>query len=167
MPAIARGDAAECARVFGPILGKAQRYTNFVVTDAEGSTLCDGVNPSRRLNLGGRAHFKQARATKRFVVGDPVIGLSSGRAAMALAYPLLDAGGNFRGAILSGMDLQWFGELFASAILYRHLTFAVWSADGTIMYRYPEPEKWVSKRFPETEITQAVLSRQAETVVVE
>jgi len=167
MPAIARGDAAECARVFGHFLGKAQRYTNFVVTDAEGSALCDGVNPSRLLNLGGRAHFKQARATKRFVVGHPAIGLSSGRAAMTLAYPLLDAGGNFRGAILSGLDLQWFGELFANATLYPHLTFSVWAADGTIMYRHPEPEKWVSKRFPETEITQAVLSRQAETVVVE
>src|SRR5688572_3702436 len=36
LPAIARGDTGECARVFGDILGKAPRYTNFVVTDAEG-----------------------------------------------------------------------------------------------------------------------------------
>ena len=68
-PAIARGDNAECARVFGHILGTARRYTNFVVTDAEGKTLCDGARPASRLHLGDRAHFKQARASGRFVVG--------------------------------------------------------------------------------------------------
>src|SRR5688572_2584392 len=65
LPAVARGDAVECARVFSDMLRNAPRYTNFVVTDAEGMTLCDGVNPGSRLNLSGRNHFKQARATKR------------------------------------------------------------------------------------------------------
>ena len=86
---------------------------------------------------------------------------------MTLAYTQFDGGGNFRGAILSGMDLQRFGELFANAMLYPRLTFAVWIADGTIMYRYPGPEKRADKRLPETEITRAVRARQAETVVIE
>ena len=165
IPAIAAGDTAECARVFSPLLG--QRYTNFVVIDAQGETLCDAANPNSRLNLSGRAHFKQARATRSFAVGYPTVGLSSGRAAMALAYPLLDAVGNFRGAILSGLDLQWFGELFANATVYPNLTFGVWTADGTVLYRHPEPERWINKRLPETEITRAVVSRRSETMVVE
>ena len=86
---------------------------------------------------------------------------------MTLAYPLLDADDKFSGAILSGLDVAWFGAQFASATRYAHLSFAVWAADGTILYRYPEPEKWVGKRLPDTEIARAVVSRTAQTVVVE
>jgi C4-dicarboxylate-specific signal transduction histidine kinase len=153
VPAVARGDPAECKRIFADILGKSKRYAAFFVMDAKGQVLYHSAGLSEPINLADRAYFQRVRATKRFSTGDVVVSRVSRKPVMTLAYPLLDGAGEFRGVIATGLDLKWFGERFDRSRPDLNLIFALWDEDATILYRYPDHEKWVGKRVADTEST--------------
>ncbi len=167
VPGIARGNAAECKRVFGEVLRDAKRYTTLLVTDAKGQVLCHSAGLSEPVNLADRGYFQQVQASKRLTTGDLVVGRVTGKPVMTLAYPLLDEAGVFNGALVTGLDLQWFGEQFDDSRPDLNMTFTLWGERGTILYRYPDNQKWVSKPVAETGIGQFMLSRQIESLDVE
>jgi len=52
---------------------QASQHLLYALSQLPAIALCDGVNPGSRLSLSGRNHFRPARATKRFVAGDPAL----------------------------------------------------------------------------------------------
>jgi diguanylate cyclase (GGDEF)-like protein/PAS domain S-box-containing protein len=164
VPAVARGDADACARLYEEIRSSSPRYTSLVVADERGLARCDNAGASSTLYIGDRDYFVRARATGRFAVGAPVISRLSGRTVIPLAYPLHDTQGNFKGAIASGIDLRLFGDVFVEALVNRDLIFNIWDAEGGLLYPSAQGTPGAN---PDSGIRRAVLARQAHMETVE
>ncbi|MEN6485262.1 MAG: ATP-binding protein, partial [Syntrophobacteraceae bacterium] len=59
------------------------------------------------------------------------------------------------------LDMSWFARLATHEGLPPGSTFTVIDRKGTILTRYPEPERWVGKAVPDTEIVGIILERGA------
>ena len=167
VPGVARGDTAECKRVFDAIPGNAKGYTDFLVTDVTGQVLCSSAGLSKPINVADRAYFRRVQFNKRFSAGDFVVGRASGKPILTLAYPLLDKAGAFSGALVTGLDLAQFGERFDRALPDLNLSFAIWDENATILYRYPDHQHWAGKRLADTGIGRTVMSRRTDSMIVE
>ena len=164
VPALARGDADACARLYEQIQHSSKQNTSLVVTDENGSARCDNRGLRSTLYVGDRDYFARARATRHFAVGAPVVSRLSGRTVIPMAYPLLDAQGNFRGAVASGIDLTLFAEVFAKSLVNQDLILNIWDPEGGLLY---PPAQGMRATDADSGIRRAVLARQAHTVTVE
>jgi len=165
IPGIASGNPAACKRAFDELLGDNSRFGALFVTDREGRVLCHSAPLANPVSYADRGYFRRARETGRFAVGEPVIGRLTGKPLLGIAYPMKDSDGDFGGIVAAGLDLRWFGDHFIESNRQTHVTFGLWSGDGTILYRYPEPDRWLGKRVEDAGITRAVLARNEETIV--
>ncbi|HET7731120.1 MAG TPA: GAF domain-containing protein [Usitatibacter sp.] len=165
MPGLAEGDPTACKHAFQELLQGSGRFGALFVTDRHGRALCHSAPLPGEVSYADRAYFRRARDTGQFVVGEALIGRLTGKALLGMAQPLKDARGEFRGILFLGYDLRWFGDRFGSRLSAEGVTFGLWGPDGTILYRYPDPDRWIGRRVADAGIARAVASRQEEMLV--
>ncbi|MFZ5556464.1 MAG: response regulator [Pseudomonadota bacterium] len=148
----------QCGEILRAQLAHSRRYTTFFVADRDGRSLCDALRTARPENYADREYFARALLERAPVVGRPVVGRATGRPVLPVAVPLLDAAGEVERLIVTGLDLEQLGASRGFARTVNHPAFTIWDTFGTILYRYPENEKWVGQRFPDLALTQAMRS---------
>jgi len=113
-------------------------------------------------NLSDRRYFSATMATRSFFIGDYQIGRVSGKGAVNLAYPVLDAADKPEAVVYIALGLgELSGRLIETAILPENSTIAIMDNHGTILVRQPDPEQWVGKSLPDAPLIKAILAAQA------
>jgi diguanylate cyclase (GGDEF)-like protein/PAS domain S-box-containing protein len=108
----------------------------------------------------GRSHIDKALQTREFAIGEFGIGRASGKPTLHFGYPIV-VNGVVQGVVSASLDLDYLNTLVAKTDMPSGSSLTVIDRDGAILARYPEPEHWVGKRFPEAEIIKIVLARKA------
>jgi putative nucleotidyltransferase with HDIG domain len=116
---------------------------------------------ARPVNSADRGYFRRAMGLKRFAIGEYQIGRVSGKAAINFAYPVLDAGGQVRAVVFAAVDLGWLNRLAATAALPSGTTLTLVDRRGTVLARYPDPDRWVGRPAPQSAITIRMLAERA------
>ncbi|AFM24116.1 PAS domain S-box protein [Desulfomonile tiedjei] len=132
-------------------------YANVALSDDRGNIVCSALPVNDIVNVSDRQYFKFAIAEKRFSVGSFQVGRISHARTIGFGYPVIGEGGQVRGVLMASLDLSWFNHLAAAADLPAGATLAIVDSNGTILSRYPDPEKWVGTAAPESEVVQTVL----------
>jgi len=95
--------------------------------------------------------------SRDLVIGDYIVGRVTGKATLGLGYPVLDEAGEVRAVLYAGLDLDRLNKIAAKTRLPTGTTLTVIDRKGTILVRFPDPEKWVGKSMPETPLFQTIL----------
>jgi PAS domain S-box-containing protein len=167
IPAVARADPDECTRIFSAMVQDAPRFGVILLTDAAGRGVCHSAGPGRLADYSDRTYFASLRRSGHFFSGEPMIGRVTGKPLFVTSLAVRGDHGEFLGVLVSGLDLRWMGDNLVRRMPYPGLSLTMWSPDGTILYRHPEPERWIGKKIAEAGVTQAVLSRASGAAVVE
>ncbi len=101
------------------------------------------------VNIADRFFFQKAVETRNFVVGEPVLGRISQKYSLNLSYPILDDTGQLQGVLTAGVDLSWLGNLLAKSGLPPSTAVVLTDATGKVLFRYPEPLKYIGKMIPD------------------
>jgi PAS domain S-box-containing protein len=150
----------ECSNAISGFLTHAERYLNIVVMDAEGKAVCSGLPlMDRKLDFSDRDYFLRAVKTTDPVVGRPTTGRITQRIGVPVSYRIRDDAGQTLGVVTPLLDLSWFADAFVRAELLPEMTFAILDAEGTVLLRYPEPERWGGKKIGNSPLIAAI--RQA------
>ena len=109
------GAAAEVAALTDQMTATAGRlgqgYQGIFAIDRQGVVFADGNKGQYLgLNLGERAYFQKAKAERKALIGDPVKSKSTGQPISVVCAPVLDANGQFAGAIGISMELAAVSE---------------------------------------------------------
>ncbi|MBI5461875.1 MAG: PAS domain-containing protein [Gammaproteobacteria bacterium] len=156
VPAVNGMEEPSCSAALAALQRRTDRYTDLVVVTPGGGLRCSSVPLAAVPRYAGREIIRQALASPEAVVGTPYVeGLASG---LPVALALRDADGAPRGVVVTLLDLNWFAKPFGDERFRSALSFALWDSRGRLMYRYPEPEKWVGKLLADTPLARAVLS---------
>ena len=154
---VAMGDDQEaCGLAMARIRIEAPSYANIGVIGADGTVICSALPLTGQVSVADRDWFKEAVATKRFAVGSYQIGRITGRRTVNAAYPALDASGNVLRVAFVALDLDWLNELAADIRLPDGMAFLEVDRDGTVVTRYPEPERYVGMDASATALAQAM-----------
>ena len=123
-------------------------FTGLGIATPDGTIVCSSI-PGRMLglDLGERDYFLRALETNDFSIGEVQVGLSSRRAIVGLALPLVGDGAVKLVGVL-GLELAGLSETISAASLPENGAAVVFNSSGTILARSPEPEQWVGKSGP-------------------
>lgn len=115
---------------------------HMLVADAAGRVLAHSrheVPPGT--SVADRPFFGDLRAQPdRLAIGTPIVGRISGLRLINLARALVDARGNFAGAVVIGLETTYFVDFFRSTMTYAGGAAALFRSDAWLLARYPEQE---------------------------
>ncbi|MFG5120380.1 sensor histidine kinase [Methylorubrum sp. POS3] len=150
-PVIRNREASACSTFLGAVAGRISGSQVIVVTDREGTLVCNsrGAAPGA-YSLGDRGYFQRVMATGHSAVGEYVIGRGTGRPTIQFAHPLHDASGAIDGLINLGFDPEWLGRRLGNAGLPHDATITVTDRNGIVLVRLPDSEEWLGRPVPET-----------------
>ncbi len=92
IPELRTGGRGKCQAYFESLLGRYPVYADIGLLDLDGNVVCHASGVPDDGAAGDRSYFRKAVAQKRFVMGEPIVGRSSGRSAIPFALPLVEEG---------------------------------------------------------------------------
>lgn len=147
VPAVRRVEnAADCNAFLLSIDSKLDMIANFTVLGTAGELKCSS-NTAPATSFADRSYFHEALTSRQFVVGGYVIDRITGRPALPLALPLVEAG-EVKQIIVALLDLGWLGQRVKERDFSQGNALTIADRDGIILAREPFPERFVGVRIP-------------------
>ncbi|MDR7427080.1 MAG: PAS domain S-box protein [Armatimonadota bacterium] len=161
-PEIARRQHAACSALLLETLRRYPRYANLGAADPAGNVFCSALPLTPPVNIADRAYFRLAVERRDFALGEYQVGRITGKASVNAGYPVLDRAGQVTAVVFAALGLDWLNTLAAESRLPPGAVLHVVDAQGTILARYPDPQPWVGKAFPDAPSIRAVLAAGGE-----
>lgn len=144
-PAVLEKNIPACTALFRDVLVGNPNCVNFALMDADGQALASAL-PFIRQNLADRPEFRQAKATRRFAVGEYAVGKVSGVQVLPFAYPVYGPAGELSGVLIVSVRLQDIATVFDQTMMPAGSFVGLADREGRRLYRYPpSPEAPVGK----------------------
>jgi signal transduction histidine kinase/ActR/RegA family two-component response regulator len=144
------GETARCNALLAEVLDRNEGYVNFGLIQLNGDVSCSAVPMLHPVNLGDRSHFKRAILERRFIAGDYVFGRVIRRHTINLTYPVIDRSGKVVAVVFAAMDLAGLDTFVADINLPPGSVLVTSDANGTIISRRPDPERWFGTKVSNT-----------------
>ena len=122
-------------------------FANMFVVERSGRLFCSAVpEPGGKPVSAAKADwFREAVAKQRFLAGKPLYGRITGKWVSVLTYPIRDDSGQFAGVIGLPIDLTHYRPNLAGVALPAGTTVGIQGADGMLVWRNIDAEKWMGK----------------------
>lgn len=141
-------DGRACSALFADLLKAYPVYSNLGAIDNNGRLYCSALPMTGAVNLADRPYFQRAMSTSDFAIGDYQVGRVTKIATINFGYPIVNEKQSAYGVVYAALSLGWLNEVIKGAELPKGSTFSVTDRNGTILVRYPDPERWVGKSLP-------------------
>lgn len=143
IPAIQNCNIEEAQVILATLLETNPIYTNVILLDLKGDVIAAGKNPEKTLglNFSDRKQFKGAISAAGFATGEFVVGKSSQKAIFPFGMAILDKNGRAKGALIIGVKLDHYGELFKKGSFHTENFFGLCDVKGLRLYRQPSNEQ--------------------------
>ena len=165
LPEVRGQNAAACSALFADLLKPYPYYSNLGVAKPNGDVFCSAVPFEGVANISDRSYFQRAVDRRGFAPGEYHVGRITGKAVINLGYPVLDGAGRVVAVVFAGLDLSWLNRLLAESQLPEHSTITVVDLASQVLARYPDPERWVGKSYPDAPFIKAAISQQEEGTI--
>ena len=162
LPQMRSNNSAICNSYFADLLERYKRYVNFGVISRNGDLVCSGLPFRGPINLSDRSYFQGAIKNRDFTIGEYQIGRITGKPTVNFGYPVFDKTGQVKSVVFAALDLDWLNrfELEVMRRLPQGATITKMDFNSrVVLVHHPNPEKWVGKPLPETELIKKVLKQ--------
>ena len=111
-------------------------------------------------NQTNRPFFRRALAMRAFAVGDFPDRQAADKFTINFGYPVFDPTGQVQAVVFATLDLDWVSRFESTlpAQLPKGATWTEIDRNGKILARYPSPEKWIGRSFPDTALLETAFS---------
>ena len=150
-------DPVRCRKGLDELFSSYPRFANLGVLTTNGQVLAS-AKPVVVGKIGELGFVKKALEAKAFTIGS--FPGSGSRATLSFGHPVLDHTGQLLGIVFAEVDLPYFDRFGAElpAQLPPGATWTEVDRTGTVLVRYPGPERWIGKAYPESELLPQVWS---------
>ena len=147
-PIIRRGDAAACNTFLAEAGKQFSAATVVGVLDREGWVTCSSRGPVQQaVSNADRMHFRIARETGQFAVGEYVVGRITGQRAIHLSAPVFDLKGEFAGVVNAPLNVDLVAKQLSSLMLPPNSSITVLDPSGVVLVDLPSG-KAIGERAP-------------------
>lgn len=140
--AVRNADPRQCSRLLASFVAQSPRYVNVGLADRDGVITCSALPLSGRVTVADRSYFQGALRTRRFTVGDFLIGRVSHRPSVNVGYPILSSSGRVRRVLFAAVDLRWLSAQVAQIHLPEGAEVLVVDRRGVVLVRIPGSAAW-------------------------
>ncbi len=167
LPVVHNHDSQSCNTLFAALLRQFPIYANLGAAKPNGEVFCSSLPLKQPLNISDQPSFQAALQTRDLAVSGYLIGRISGKPSIVITYPAVDSSGNVRAVVFIGVDIAWLDRRLAGMSLPQRVAVSLIDQQNTILYRHPDPEKWVGKPAGEPLIRLESLLAKREGAVAE
>ncbi|OGP94999.1 MAG: hypothetical protein A2157_03105 [Deltaproteobacteria bacterium RBG_16_47_11] len=150
-------DSGACSTILANLLKKSQGYTAFWAAKPEGEIFASAPPLNKPINVSDRSYYRVIVQTGDFTIGDYEIGIVTGKPGVAVAYPVFEGKDNLKAILIAGLDLTWLNQFVDLANFPSGTVVTMIDKKGTILFRYPDPEKFLGKSMSESPIVKTIL----------
>lgn len=150
-------DAPRCEALLQQVLDKNVGYSGFVVSDVQGKIMCSAPKVTTINSIADRPFFQQAISDKGFAVPGFAVGRQSYKGFLSFGYPMLDAQGQVVGVIGTGIHTDWLNQSIRDLNLPEGWVVNIVDHSGTVLARWPEPDRFVGTRPTDIPVIQEML----------
>jgi diguanylate cyclase (GGDEF)-like protein len=154
-----------CNALFAEVQRRFPLYVNIGATRPDGHVFC-AAHTKRVLDLANQPWFERALSAQEFAVSGYVQDARGGRPILTLAYPAIDSAGSVWAVVFAELDLSWITPMAEKAKLPAGTIFNVVDANGLVLARYPDPDRWIGRSVSNWQTFQAI-KRQADEGTLE
>lgn len=158
LPAVRDGDASACTTLFTNLLTHYPAYANLGAQRPNGDTFCSAAPLPHPVNVASFAWFQRVSQNRGFTVGEFQQSVLSSDRILVLGYPVLDEANELRTVVSLSINLNRLNQLAARIHLPAGSTLTAVDRNGTIIARYPDPQKWLGQTLPEAPLVKAILT---------
>jgi PAS domain S-box-containing protein len=153
-------DETACNKRFAAMVKEYPFYTSIGAVDSAGNLFSNSLPFRKPINAAHRAWFRRVQQTRNFALGDFQYAGITGRPTLVLGYPVLDKRRAILAMVFVSVDLSWLNQKAKEANLPEGASLTMIDSRGTILARYPDPEKWVGKVLPEATLVNTILTQK-------
>lgn len=134
------------------------------VAGSDGKVVCSANPGSIGLDISDRPHFQQILRNGGFAMSDYVLGRRILGPTVIVGYGERSLSGSVDVVFNALLDLDWIGRIAADVAKRAGSVVLMVDGTGTVLTRYPNPEEWVGRQFPNGPLIKTVLA-QTEGIV--
>ena len=134
-PSIRSLDPENCDPLLFDLKKLQPAYSTLITLDVNGNLICSATKLERASKIDPANFFNTVSQTQQFTVGRPTVGFVTGRWVSALAYPIFDEAGHFKGAIAAGTDLVNYETVISDESYLPKMSVGIVTTKGVIIAR--------------------------------
>lgn len=133
-PSVRRYDLEHlCSEFISNVAAASPSYSNIGVLSLEGRARCLRDKEAVEIDFSDRQYFKEALSSRRFTVGEYVVGRVSGKKALTLSVPVFDYEKRLKGVAYVGLDLARVDQRFKALKLDPAVKVFLVDASGLLL----------------------------------
>ena len=144
-PAVIALDRAESDPAFAAVLRDQPLLVNIILTDTEGNIKASALPSGNISKVSALAEVRQVVSSGRPVVSELVTGAVSGRATVALAYPVRGRSGAIDGVLALALNLERLETLFRGVPLPEDSVVTLTDAKSRVLARSRDASVYIGK----------------------
>ena len=154
----------DCSRTLADLTGNVPWLRGLNIVGADGRIKC-AIDPrALGLNVSDREYFQNVQRTRDFELSDYLIGRVNQTPGLMATYPILDDEGRIHGVVLAALNLQWMGDLVATAAWRSGTSVVLIDGAGTLIAASPDQAALIGKSFAGVTLTHDMLASDEGTV---
>ncbi|MDB6038807.1 MAG: aphA [Verrucomicrobiales bacterium] len=134
-------------------------YVNFGIIETDGTLFCTGTPLKTPVTMVRDPFVKQVIETKKYAVTGQTQDLVADPAALTIGFPVLDTNRNVIRVLFAAVHRSLLSDTLGSIGLPAGASLMVMDTQGTILAQQPNPEKWVGKSIPSSQLAKEILSQ--------
>jgi PAS domain S-box-containing protein len=153
--AIRAVSSTHCDPILAEFHAIAPQFANIGVINSAGQVICSAVPQpgGKPASVAATGWFQTAFQRGTFVVGEPFVGPITHKWVSVLAYPLRDRRQQVVGVLALPIDLVRYQTLLNEVTLPADALITIVDEHDRVIARSHDPEQWVGRLAPSTEIT--------------
>ncbi|HXW40892.1 MAG TPA: sensor domain-containing diguanylate cyclase [Xanthobacteraceae bacterium] len=128
------------------------------VATPDGRIKCSTNPLAVGLNVGERAHFQNALNAREFALSDYLINRLNQVPSLVATFPVIAGDGSVKGVVLAVINLQWIGDLAASAAQRSGASVMLLDGNGTLVAGSADQQAYIGKQFASHALAQEMLA---------
>lgn len=155
------GNRQESQKLLDELFGSYPRYANLGVVRTNGTILASAVPIEEPANQSNFPYFRRALKGRTFSIGGFPDGQTVDQLVVNFGFPVLNSTGEIQAVVFASLDLDWVSrsESRLPAELPGGATWTEIDRTGRIILRYPSPEKWIGRPFPDKSLLETFFSQ--------
>ena len=137
LPEVRNADADVCSSLFASVIRINPAYGALHLVDPQGNLIASG-SARKPANFAHTRHFREALASKAFATGEFLIGVTLHTPVFTFGYPVLNAGGEVTGVLLTSIRLDHYRDIFQQSHFPADSFIGVCDHAGRRLFRFPE-----------------------------
>jgi len=159
-------EQSNCNQYMADLTANIPWIRDLSVVATDGRIKCSTEPLAIGLNVSDRPYFQNALNSREFALSDYLINRLHQVPSLVATFPIMTDGGSLNGVVLAVINLQWIGDLAATAAEHSGASVLLLDGGGTLIAGSADQQAIVGKRFAGTTLAQEMLANDDGTMTV-